>query len=286
MKSGFENLVEACKANDIERIKKLINGTLFSKGVDIHRIDDEGNTILHYAAYQKNEVLKHLVEMGVEVNKKNKRGKTPLHNAVMGGNRDNVLTLMYYRSDVNTKDEDGNTALHLAKNNAEIVKILIENGAEANSKNNEGNTPLHVAAANNTYDIVNILIDNGANINLKNKNHFTPLDVAEEEENVKIAELLKSKGGQGKLKPIELYRIRTDKIENSNFTLSMLDALWERYKIKRNHLMILMKFVYHDLFNNTDRTNELEEMINKYRKKEVYIMEEGFYTILYQKTVL
>ena len=51
-------------------------------------------------------------------------------------------------------------------NNAEVVKILIENGADINAPDYLGKIPLHYAASdNNNAEVVKILIENGANIN-------------------------------------------------------------------------------------------------------------------------
>jgi len=46
--------------------------------------------------------------------------------------------------DINKKNIFGDTPLHYIKDdNKELVKILIENGANINEQNNLGNTPLH-----------------------------------------------------------------------------------------------------------------------------------------------
>lgn len=52
------------------------------------------------------------------------------------------------KADIDVKDENGRTPLHLACMNKhfEIAKILIENGADVNVIDNEGKTPLHYAS--------------------------------------------------------------------------------------------------------------------------------------------
>ncbi len=51
-------------------------------------------------------------------------------------------------TDVNDKDNNGNTALHLAMIydfSSDIIDILVENGAHTTIKNNERQTPLDLA---------------------------------------------------------------------------------------------------------------------------------------------
>jgi len=81
------------------------------------------------------------------------KGRTLLHNFI---ERDSDLEylkcLVKYVADVNSKDNNGNTALHLAlrnlgesydKDKFEFIKVLLENGADVNLANKDGFTPLH-----------------------------------------------------------------------------------------------------------------------------------------------
>lgn len=57
------------------------------------------------------------------------------------------------------KDNDGNTAMHLASKHGhiEILKLLLNNGIGADSKNGLGKTPKDLADDNGHKDIVNLL---------------------------------------------------------------------------------------------------------------------------------
>jgi hypothetical protein len=64
---------------DDNMLKLLIN-----YGGDIHTVDYEGNTILHIAAlYNLINIIKVLFDNKININKTNKNGNTPLHNACL-----------------------------------------------------------------------------------------------------------------------------------------------------------------------------------------------------------
>lgn len=80
----------------------------------------------------------------------------------------------------------------VSQNNINIVRELISNGADINEKNVDNNTPLHLATNENDIDIVRELISKGADINGKNLDNNTPLYLALERNNLNICyELIK-----------------------------------------------------------------------------------------------
>ena len=103
-----------------------------------------------------------------------------------------VKDLINRGADVNTKDKNGKTILHIAiENNYEdIVKFLIQNKADVNIKDNDGNTPLHLAVKNGNDFIVKLLLKAGAKKDIKNNEGKTPLDLAKEINNIEILKLL------------------------------------------------------------------------------------------------
>lgn len=75
---------------------------------------------------------------------------------------------------------EGAQPMHLAvlKGNAEIVKMLLANGAHIDIKatNKDEATPLHWAAFFGQKDMVSLLIESGAPINVLDANGLTPRD--------------------------------------------------------------------------------------------------------------
>ncbi|WP_163398697.1 ankyrin repeat domain-containing protein [Flavobacterium fluviatile] len=94
----------AGKPNQTEIIKYFI-----SKGVDPNKADKEGNTPLMAAASaRETSALELLLSTSKNVNLQNLKGESALTNAVRYGSPDAVNLLLVKGADVNVKDKDGN----------------------------------------------------------------------------------------------------------------------------------------------------------------------------------
>ncbi len=120
--------------------------------------NDDGNTLLHTAIYQKKfDIMKYLLSEGADPNIKNKAGYNPIHLAVITGSRFTELLLQEAPNnptvDINVKDYNSNTALHWAIGNNDldkeskkvIVQTLLDHGADPNLENLDGHSALHLA---------------------------------------------------------------------------------------------------------------------------------------------
>lgn len=108
---------------------------------------------------------------------------------------ENVKNLIEMGADINSKDRQGNTILHwLARwDQDEFIRFLIEQGADVNTQNKDGFTPLHLAAQWGQLDVAKVLINNGANINAESNKGYRPLDLAKKEEGLETETTLERK---------------------------------------------------------------------------------------------
>ena len=90
----------------------------------------------------------------------------------------------------------GTCAMHVAsgKDQNEMARFLVENGADPNVRGPYGYTPLHVAASTNHPTIADTLLALGANVDAEDENGMTPLHVAAQTNNAKVAEVLIAHG--------------------------------------------------------------------------------------------
>lgn len=120
----------------------------------------------------------------------------PIHYAIIYQKYDIIKEILNTNSNINYKDIDGNTALHLVikhmkKNTIEIIKLLLIKKIGINYTNNIGQNALHMAIENNNIEITKLLLENKINYDTEtNDNHLTPILLATLQNNVDICKLL------------------------------------------------------------------------------------------------
>jgi len=103
------------------------------------------------------------------INAKNDKGQTPLHIASYYGYKDVMQYLLTNSADVDVKDKDGRTSLHLLverDNTPDVAEILIEKGANINATDSLGLTPLILAMESYDEILARYLISKGAEVDI------------------------------------------------------------------------------------------------------------------------
>jgi hypothetical protein len=183
---GFANLVEQLIVKYPEHVNAIggyyltpavaaLAGRHFQLAQVLHRNGssveprgDYGNTPLHGAAFHQDlEMVRILLEYGVDGDAQNNHCSTPLNFASRGFHDDpRVARLLIERgADPNIRGWSGFTPLHFASEvgNTEIARVLIEHGANVEVKDDEGRTPLDIASAEQHEEIIKLLSEHQSN---------------------------------------------------------------------------------------------------------------------------
>ena len=115
----------------------------------INKKNSKGYNALLYAAFRGNlEIFKKLIELGAEINVSNSSGLNALHLAAQG-NHPNIIVYLIEKCgfDINSKDINGSNALHwgINMNSREAVDFLVYYNIDINIKDNDGETALSIA---------------------------------------------------------------------------------------------------------------------------------------------
>ena len=177
-----KELRRAIEYNELDKAALLLE-----KYADINVKDDDGWTLLHWAASNNAaEIAKLLIDRGADIQAKDNQGWTPMHWAMYKNAPEIANVLIDRGANIQAKIGDGWMPLHWAARagDSAAVKWLIDSGLDVNAKDERGQTPLHSAAYYNhstledTLEVANLLIDRGADIQTKDKWGRTPLHSA------------------------------------------------------------------------------------------------------------
>uniref|UniRef100_A0A0R3SGW6 ANK_REP_REGION domain-containing protein n=1 Tax=Hymenolepis diminuta TaxID=6216 RepID=A0A0R3SGW6_HYMDI len=130
-------------------------------------------------------------------NRESRCGFTPLHLAAQEGNADMVGLLLLNGADAENKANNGVTPMHLAalEDHVTVAQQLVQEGAKVTDVTQAGYTPLHTACYAGRLNMARFLIAlSSSDINAKTCSGFTPLHLAAQQGHSDIVYLLLERG--------------------------------------------------------------------------------------------
>lgn len=182
----FSNEIKYDEKYDI-LLKKVLT---YKPNIELQRLDGT-NILFDMVLYNDFETLKTIINYGINLNIKDKRGYTPLMYMVEEGLKigdkkekdsfiERLIYFLKYRVNIDAQDNDGRTVIHKAviANDLVVLEKLLTKKADLSIKDIHGRTALHHTQWHGNYKIARWLIAAGADMNLPDNSGFTLLNYA------------------------------------------------------------------------------------------------------------
>ncbi|XP_028645654.1 ankyrin repeat domain-containing protein 35 isoform X2 [Grammomys surdaster] len=142
------------------------------------------------------ECLTVLLANGADINSKNEDGSTALHLATISCQPQCVKVLLQHGANEDAVDAENRSPLHWAASSgcASSVLLLCDHEAFLDVLDNDGRTPLMIASLGGHAAICSQLLQRGARVNVTDKDDKSALILACEKGSAEVAELLLSHG--------------------------------------------------------------------------------------------
>jgi death-associated protein kinase len=168
---------------------------LYARGGQLGIPDRRGDTPLFWAARNGHSSVIHLIADKVDINAKNKNQETALHVATRYAQVTSAISLLEKGANIDIVDEHGETPLHIASWHGYtlLLSILCRFGPTLDLKNGDDETALHCASARGHIECVQCLVESGASVDSQDQNGQTALHLALRRSHIDIALYLISK---------------------------------------------------------------------------------------------
>ncbi|BDI33727.1 hypothetical protein CCAX7_57780 [Capsulimonas corticalis] len=151
--------------------------TLLDAGADTEGVGLNQTTALSLAsAFSSPDLVRLLLAHHANVRALDSEGATPLHMAACAGRLDVFKLLLDHGADLYATTRNHSTMLHVASQqdgHTPMLRYLLQHGFEINLKDQDGETPLHVAVDFGCLENVKFLLAHGADVHTRAKDGKT-----------------------------------------------------------------------------------------------------------------
>ncbi|EUD68824.1 hypothetical protein C922_00512 [Plasmodium inui San Antonio 1] len=247
-KKEKDNALMKCMVlgHDMINVSRL----LIEKKIDVNEKNRNGKTSLHIASeYNYVKGIELLIKNHAQINALDNENNTPLMCSIKRSKEEAAILLIENGADVNIKDEDMNSVLHICVrehlgNIAQSI-LLTQKVDIKNCLDKENNSPLHIAAKENQKGLCDLFLKHKFDGCLKNNKNETYDDILKKhEENYILKEEEKKKIYQEKeIRKRKNYEEVMQKTEVSNFLkMHNLESLIPHF-YKHNYVYVDQAFL-------------------------------------------
>lgn len=142
------------------------------------------------------QMVETLLGLGTDVNSKDNLGQTALHRATRREDEKMIRSLLKNGADVDCKDDDHRTpwSANLRCKNPGILQILLDAGANPSTCGQQGVSELYTAAKGGNTELVNYMLKSGTNPSIQTQYGWAPLHWAAAYGHVDCVRLLLESG--------------------------------------------------------------------------------------------
>ncbi|XP_071099013.1 serine/threonine-protein phosphatase 6 regulatory ankyrin repeat subunit B-like [Haliotis cracherodii] len=173
--------------------QKNVFNILVSQKVDLKRLDDSGNNLLHLACQGGNEcIIEYLLPL-FDINSPGKKGWTPIMMAALSGNKNAYNLLASKGANLSSTTSEKDNILHAACHggNTAIVKKVIDNFG-VNSRGRNRYTPLMRAVCGGHVDVYKFLVSHNADQTQVDNGGHTLLHIASQHGHLHMVKYIRS----------------------------------------------------------------------------------------------
>ncbi|MEC7241393.1 MAG: ankyrin repeat domain-containing protein, partial [Myxococcota bacterium] len=196
----------AASRGDLRTLRRL-----HGEQIDLQQGDYDLRSPMHLAAAEGHaHAVSFLLECGVDPNRPDRWGGTPLEDAVNGNHESVIAVLQEHEAELGEGKHvstDGDTDEAILDGNADrVVELLwaaakadlrglqtaLANGIPIHAADYDGRTALHLGAAEGNEAVVRYLLAHGHPIHVRDRWNSTPLDEAKRENRTAVIDLLEA----------------------------------------------------------------------------------------------